>query len=156
MLRKIILSLLVVFVGIAHAESDDPVKQFEQGVKNFYGVDVEKNYPMAYSYFLKSAEQGDVDAQFNLSVMYRLGLGILKDDKKAFEWNMKAALQGDEDANFNVCLMYRDGIGVEQSADKALEWYTEHVTNDGYDRAASQTGMIYMGTYRDTRHYKKH
>ncbi len=146
-IKRIMAKAIVIFLASISTYASDAEAQYDLGVDYFYGIGVEKNYPKAYSFFKKSAEQGYVHAQYNLSAMYRLGLGTLKDEVQAFEWNMKAAMQGDEDANYNVCIMYRDGIGVERSPEKSMEWYIANIKDEGHGNRNTVVGMIYSGEF---------
>ncbi len=58
------------------------------------GLDIEKNYKTAFSWFLKAAVQGHVKAQYEVAQAYSLGIGIAKDKNVAKTWYKQAADHG--------------------------------------------------------------
>ena len=58
------------------------------------GRGVDQDYPQAFIWFSKAAEQGHAEAQYNLGVMYVNGDHVVQDDVEAVKWFNKAAEQG--------------------------------------------------------------
>lgn len=109
-----------------------------------YAAYQEQKYDIAFSEWLKAAEQGDAVAQYNLSFLYDEGLGTEKDPAKAAEWLIKAAEQGYADAQFNLGNNYQAGkSGVPVNIEKAIYWLTK-AGDQGDASAQFNLGLIYQ------------
>ncbi|MCI0538279.1 MAG: sel1 repeat family protein [Verrucomicrobiales bacterium] len=87
------------------------------------GDTVSVNFPEAFKWFLKAAEQGNATAQQEVAAAYAAGRGVLQSERLAAEWSLKAANGGDEDAKFATAENYRIGRGVKQDIRSAIVWY---------------------------------
>lgn len=72
--------------------------EFILGLRYAQGEHVERNIPLAISWFKKAALQGHVGAQTNLGIIYANGEGVTQDTEEAVIWFNKAAVQGSADA----------------------------------------------------------
>ncbi len=77
---------------------EDPIAQFELGVKYYNGDGVEQNYDEAFKWFTKSSENGNLQAQYNLAVMYENGEGTKENLDEAIKWYKKSSEQGNNDS----------------------------------------------------------
>ena len=96
--------------------------------------DMEKDYKLAFNYYLDNAEQGDSEIKCNLGIMYKIGKGTKRDFQKALYWFTKASEEGYENAKFQIGHMYEYGEGVKQSYIKAFDYYLETENYNGYIR----------------------
>ena len=87
--------------------------------------DMEKDYKLAFNYYLDNAEQGDSEIKCNLGIMYKIGKGTKRDFQKALYWFTKASEEGYEKAKYQIGNMYEYGEGVKQNYLKALDYYIE-------------------------------
>ena len=60
------------------------------------GDGVEKDDALAFSWFMKSAEQEDAASQYNLGRMYIMGKGVVENMPEAKIWIKKAYENNDE------------------------------------------------------------
>ncbi len=79
----------------------------------------EKEYKLAFDWFLKAAEQGHVEAQCWVGNFYYEGRGVARDIKKAAYWYQKAAEQGYADARCNLGIIYQ----YQSRYEEAAKWY---------------------------------
>lgn len=136
---------------ISLAEKGDKVALANLGYAYYEGFGVEKDYSMAFEYYLKSASQGYGRAMNGLGLAYVNGLGVAPDKKKGMRWLAKGARLGCPVAMFNyarvlggdemlpwlersamagvgpACIMlaecHADGRGVPRDVLKAAHWY---------------------------------
>lgn len=109
------------------AEKGDARCQYSMGVLYENGFGVEKNPPLAASWYLKAAEQGNSDAQYNLGAMNEHGVGIPVNYVEAARWYRPAAEVGDVDALSNLGVLYNNGQGVPQDKVLAMALYNVSV-----------------------------
>ena len=64
----------------------------------YRGFGVTQNYPKAYEYFVKAAQQGNAIAQYNTGVCFLRGQGTERNGDKGAEWLKRASDQGIEQA----------------------------------------------------------
>jgi tetratricopeptide (TPR) repeat protein len=84
---------------------------YNLGMHYFNGQGTERNYDLAFKYFLESAEKGDKDAQREVAIFYNLGLLTnTKDYAKAKEWFQKAAEQYDYESCVTLLRWSSDSI----------------------------------------------
>lgn len=122
-------------MGYVHA-------QYSIGGRYRRGINVVKNYDLAFEWFTKAAEQGHADAQFYLGTMYRKGRGVEKDDKKADALLESAASNGCPEAQHQIGKKYDNGIGVEKDPIIAFKWYLASAEN-GYHMSVYRIGEMY-------------
>ena len=68
------------------AELDNEVAQWKLAGYYEKGVGVEKNEPLAFQWYLKSAENGFVKAQCAAAIAYWNGAGVAQDHDQAEKW----------------------------------------------------------------------
>lgn len=105
----------------------------------------EKDENVAFTWFLKAAEQGLEDAQAAVGQSYMHGSGVLKDEKEALKWALKAAEQGNASAQCNIGFAYDHGTGVPKNEDIAIVWYRK-ATEQG--DAAAQNNLNLMKNHK--------
>ncbi len=82
-----------------------------------YYDEIEKDYPKAIEWYMKSANLGNKNAMNNLGVYYK---DIEKDYPKAIEWFIKSANLGNTTSMNNLGVYYDE---IEKDYPKAIEWY---------------------------------
>ena len=95
------------------------------------GIDVPKDYDLAFKWFTEAYEQGHIDAGFYLGAMYRKGRGTEKDDYKAGELIEEAARKGCAEAQHDMGKRCESGNGVPKDEEAAFKWYLKSAKN-GY------------------------
>ena len=126
------------------AEKGDARCQYSMGVLYENGFGVEKNPPLAATWYLKSAEQGNSDAQYNLGAMHEHGTGIPVNYIEAARWYRPAAEAGDVDALSNLGVLYEKGQGVAQDKVLAMALYNVSVAvaqNSNTQAARNRQGL---------------
>ena len=105
----------------------------------------EEEFPKAFYYFQRAAENGDANGQNALAVMYALGRGVEQNDAKAVELYQKSADHGFPLAQRNLAFRYKGGIGVEKDVQKAYQWFLKAA--EGGDASAQNevAWMLYTG-----------
>ena len=101
---------------------DDPVDQFNLGVRFANGETGRKSPSVAVHWYREAAKQGYAPAQYNLGVCYATGFGVSQDDQLAARWYRKAAQQGHAAAQSNLGVCYAQGVGVALDASLAVFW----------------------------------
>ncbi len=102
-----------------------------------------KNLELAFSYFMKAAEQNYPDAQCNVAWCYEVGDGVEEDLEKAFEWYMKSAQNECSMAQYSLGWMYTNGVYVPRNQSKAIEWFVK-AAEQGHGMAQYKLGMAYL------------
>jgi len=109
-------------------------RQAEQGnneaimlLGEFYytGINVEKNYPKAFSYFKMAADNDNSKAMYYLFQCYTFGRGVEENLEKAGLWLRKAAIAGNDDA-FNEYIA-RNPNEKEIILGLRKKWVEEHI-----------------------------
>ncbi len=116
--------------------------QYSLGGRYRRGIDVPKNYELAFKWFSKATEQGHADAQFYLGAMYRKGRAVEQNPKKADELTEAAAFRGCAEAQHEMGKKYDKGIGVKKDPEKAFRWYLDSA-NSGYFMSYYRIGQMY-------------
>ena len=124
------------------AEAGYAQAQYSLGGRYRRGIDVPKDYELAFEWFSKAMAQGHADAQFYLGAMYRKGRAVEKDPKKADELIEAAAFKGCAEAQHEMGKKYESGIGVQRNPEIAFRWYMDSVKN-GYFMSAYRIGQMY-------------
>ena len=122
------------------AEQGDALAQVRVGGLYLNGAGVDKNKDIAFSWFLKSANQGNTDAQIMLASDYYKQ----KKYNLSAEWYAKLVEKGMPDAMFYLGLIYIVGpAGVPKDLEKAASLMKLSAEN-GYDDAKLELGMLYF------------
>jgi Sel1 repeat len=106
---------------------------------------VPKNFAVARSWMLKSAEQGYVPAQGAMGEMYLIGIrdnGPIPDYADADRWLRLAATQGDADAQFWLGTGYERGWFGGTDYREALKWLRKAATQ-GLPNAEYCLGLMH-------------
>lgn len=90
-----------------------------------FGIGVEENDEMAFSWWLKSANHGNDEAQNNVGYYYEKGRVVTQDLDKALEWYKKSASQNNYSAPANIGTLYYEGIGRQVDCQEALKWFKQ-------------------------------
>ena len=88
-----------------------------------YGLDVQKNYPLALRWFDKASRQGDAISQLQIGEMYQQGLGIESDPEMAYKYFKFVADCSHPKAQFYVGLKLQTGDGVEKDLEESIKWF---------------------------------
>ncbi len=134
MSRWWVVIVVLFFVGTVLGKENDPLfdlkvraeKGDAEAQYNLGGWYLERqgvaNYPEAFKWINKAAEQGHPGAQTNLGFMYAQGLGVKRDNIEASNWYSQSAEQGLLKAQYGLGLMYANGQGVKQDYIEAYKW----------------------------------
>jgi TPR repeat protein len=76
------------------AREGDAAALHKIGTMYELGIYVDKDYPWAMLWYLRSAVRGYADAQSDVGILYEDGLGGYRDVTAALFWYEKAAVQG--------------------------------------------------------------
>ena len=100
----------------------------DQAVQLHGGAGVSQDFPEAFRWFSKAAEQGHVVAQATLGAYYWAGRGVPQDLSKAYFWGLIAAAGGDQGSSYRVAalasrLSHEQVIAEQQHAN---EWIKSH------------------------------
>ena len=87
------------------------------------GLGVEKDLPLARTYYTVAAEKGNAKAMHNLAVLYAEGVDGRRDYKTAARWFQRAAERGIADSQYNFAILLMRGIGVDQNHQEAYKWF---------------------------------
>lgn len=105
----------------SEAEAGYALAQLALGTKYMYGEELPRDEELAFSWYLKAAEQGVSPG--SVAYMYATGSGIQQNDQEAAKWYAKAAEQGDAVSQVNLGRYYEDGTGINQDLEKAKTLY---------------------------------
>lgn len=92
------------------------------GLCFFHGWGCERNYNVAFEWYLKAAEAGHLAAMSDLAYCYMHGFGVVKEPEEGFRWALKAAERGHAPAQVMVAECYLDGRGTETNNVRAEVW----------------------------------
>ncbi len=106
-----------------------------------YGLS--KNLELAFSYFLKAAQQEHSAAQCNVAWCYEVGDGVEEDLAKAYEWYERSAKNNCSMAQYSLGWMYSNGVYVPKNQSKAISWFMKAAEN-GHAMAQYKLGMAYL------------
>jgi len=107
--------------------------------------EVQQDFPSAFHWFRRSAEQGGASAQYNLGVMYYEGEGVQQDFPSAFHWFRRSAEQGHAHAQYNLGVMYYKGEGTQQDFPSAFHWFCRSAEQGGASAQYNLGVMYYEG-----------
>ncbi len=126
------------------AESGDVKAICELGRRYYNGSHgLNKDLPMAFSYFMKAAEQGYPEAQCNVAWCYEVGDGVEEDLSQAYEWYLKSAQNNCSMAQYSLGWMYTNGVHVPRNQSKAIDWFVK-AAEQGHGMAQYKLGMAYL------------
>ncbi len=129
---------------IKKSKNNDLAALCELGRRYYGGTHgLSKNLELAFSCFLKAAEQNYADAQCNVAWCYEVGDGIEEDLSKAFEWYELSAKNHCPMAQYSLGWMYSNGIYVPKNQSKAINWFIKAAEN-GHAMAQYKLGMAYL------------
>ncbi|WP_020683701.1 tetratricopeptide repeat protein [Marinobacterium rhizophilum] len=100
-----------------NAEAGDATAQNRLGEMYEFGYGIERDPSMAYSWYLRAAEQKLVAAQHNIGRCYNFGTGVEQNFTEAELWYREAAKQGHMDAMFFLGTLYSNDHGLDHSTD---------------------------------------
>lgn len=94
---------------------------------HYHKIDANRDWDatkqLAYSWYLKAAEQGNTEAEWVVASLLETGSGADQDLAQAAIWYRKAAEKGDAEAQYGLGMLYFDGRGIDQDRVKAFEWF---------------------------------
>ncbi|MFN7221376.1 MAG: DUF3857 domain-containing protein, partial [Burkholderiales bacterium] len=102
-----------------------------------------RNYELARTRWLASAEQGNPRAEFALGSLYHAGEGVTRDYATALVWFNIAAEKRDALAQNMLGVMHVNGEGVEKSEAAGLNWFRQSAEG-GNATAAHNLGLYYL------------
>lgn len=88
-----------------------------------YGISVEKNLHIAFTYYHQAAQRQHKDAYLKVAQGFKCGRGVSADEKEAIYWYKQAAMIGNAEAQFWYGIAIETGIGLPSSPKDALKWY---------------------------------
>ena len=94
-----------------------------EGLKYFYGENMEPDYQKAISYFSRAANQNDGRALYFYGLCCQWGLGTEKSDVNACNFYKEAYLHGFDQAVVAIGDCYAHGLGVAENGRMAAVWY---------------------------------
>lgn len=118
-------------------DPNNPRLQFEYGRVFFIKMDD----ALAYSWFLKAANQNYAAAQGYLGEMYEFGYGVKADLQQALSWYRKSAGQNYNDAQFALGYYYFQGEGLPESLQDAYHWFQKAADQNQAD------ALFYVGAF---------
>lgn len=111
------------------AELGKPEAQL--GIATIYDLYFEHTVPsmeweskdaLAYSWYLKAAEQGNTEAEWVVATMLDAGSGVEANARQAAFWYRRAAEKGDAEAQYGLGMLYFEGRGVEKDFVQSFQW----------------------------------
>lgn len=113
---------------------------------HYHKIDADRDWDatkqLAYSWYLKAAEQGNTEAEWVVAVLLEVGSGADQDFEQAAIWYRKAAEKGDAEAQYGLGMLYFDGRGIDQDRVKAFELFKLAAEN-GHELASWQVAGSY-------------
>ncbi|KIC71031.1 tetratricopeptide repeat protein [Candidatus Protochlamydia amoebophila] len=125
---------------ILKKEADEGSAEAQLAVGKKY--EFEKNYQLAFHYYLLAANQGNSQAQYNLGNFYELGKGVNQDISKAIFYYQQAAAKGFAQALYILARCYEVGKRVEKSFEKAFDLY-QQAALQGHKKALYKIAICY-------------
>ncbi len=112
------------------AETGYAQAQYSIGGRFFRGINVDKDYDLAFEWLSKAYAQGHIEAGVLLGIMYREGKGVERNLQKADGLIMDAASQGCAEAQYEVGRAYETGSVGKKDPRTASEWYKKAAYQD--------------------------
>jgi TPR repeat protein len=130
------------------AEGGDKEAQYRLAIAYEKGRGLERNYPEAVKWYLRSAERGWPAAEYKLGLMHQNGDGITKDPTQAIHWYRQAAEQNYALAENKLGVIYTEGRGVAPDYGLAFQWF-RRAANHGLSTAYHGLGSLYLYGVRE-------
>ena len=102
------------------AKVGDIKAQFELANMYYNGLQVKKDYKLAFFWYKQVAKKGYASAQFNVANSYYKGIGVEKNIDKAIIWYEKAGNQGLVRATYNLAIAFDVD---KKDYEKSFIWY---------------------------------
>lgn len=102
----------------------------------------QKNYPQAFSRFMRDAKKGEPWSMFYVGKMLQDGMGIPQNYLDANKWLLLAAEKGNAGAMERLGETYQSGLGVQINIQESIKWY-QGAAAKGNAGAMQALGMIY-------------
>lgn len=134
---------------LAAANNGDALKQYDVGIRHYYGRRVPKNHAIAANWFDKSADLGEPLSQNILGYMYLHGEGGRIDPVKGAGLYREAGNQGLAVSQNNLGIEYEYGGGVRPNRILAYVWYSLAADQDYGDSAKHLTRVSHDLTADD-------
>ncbi|MDM1296854.1 sel1 repeat family protein [Sphingobacterium sp. N143] len=90
-----------------------------------FGVGVEAQPTMAFSYYRQAVERGNQEAGYRLGRCYYFGIGTEVNKKEAYQNFLEVAHQGNSYACYFVGTQLLEGDGVEADLQEGADWITK-------------------------------
>ncbi len=87
------------------------------------GFGQQRDFDVAFEWYLQAASLGLAEAQFNVAIMLDAGLGRDRDVQEAQIWYTRAALRDHARAQYNLGLLYETGDGIASNPALAAYWF---------------------------------
>lgn len=87
------------------------------------GIYVEKDYQMAYEYYLSACQKQNREGFYHLGRWFFYGIGQKEDKQKAMQYYKQASDYHYSKASFMLGYMYHYGDGTSKDLKKAKEYY---------------------------------
>lgn len=110
---------------LAKGHAGDVAAQNSLGCAYAQGDGVEKDYKVAFEWFMKAAQLGYKWSQYNVGLYYSSGTGCEKNLAESFRWYKKSAEQGFGPALVALAKCYEYGDGCIQDSKKAFKLYEQ-------------------------------
>ncbi len=110
---------------ITRAEDGDLEAAFVLAEACYFGLGVERDYPLAIHWYQTAAEQGHALAMNSLGYMYYSGEGMRRDYSEALRWYGEAARRGHAQAMNSLGYIHANGEGVATNLREATQWWKE-------------------------------
>ena len=120
------------YLIIAANKADADAQELLGYIATFGGNKID--YPEAFKWVSKAANQGMSSCQSSLGDMYFTGNGVSRDVDQSFKWYLKAADQSDPYACLKVGNCYEYGIGTKRNDELATKYYRK-AADQGFGEA---------------------
>jgi hypothetical protein len=135
---------------MADAKSGDATAQNSLGCAYSSGDGVDKDLSLAFSWFVRAADNGDMYGQYNAGIYYRYGYGTEIDIHKAIYYLSKSAKQKYEKAACELGNIYERGytpsspeMSMYKYCDSAV-WANPEEAFYVYSQSSSETAKLRM------------
>ena len=105
------------------------------------GIYVEKDYQMAYEYYLLACQKQNREGFYHLGRWFFYGIGQKEDKQKAMQYYKQASDYHYSKASFMLGYMYHYGDGISKDLEKAKEYY-QLALQEGYLEAQKELDKL--------------
>ena len=105
------------------------------------GIYVEKDYQMAYEYYLLACQKQNREGFYHLGRWFFYGIGQKEDKHKAMQYYQQASHYHYSKASFMLGYMYHYGDGISKDLEKAKEYY-QLALQEGYLEAQKELDKL--------------